>query len=72
MKRGRAERKAQRTLYVIRGQRLARWRMARTRVRELPCFAEIERIVEQGATPEQLERAAEHLAHLADSQPRLI
>lgn len=61
-----------RTQRALRRLRLARYRMARERARELPCFAEIAHIIDAGPTAEQLARATFDLAHIDDPQLSLI
>ena len=68
----RAALRVRRTQSVIRGLRIAGYRMARQPRQPLSCLAEIQRKLENGATAEQLEQAQVALDRFSDPQPRLI
>lgn len=69
---GRARARMSRTAAVIRGRRLARFHMARVLCSADAAIAEAREILEAGATPERIERAALELSSLGVRQGSLL
>ena len=69
---GRGNRRVHRTSAIVRARRIARFRMAHAQRAPIPCKAEIEQLLEHGASPERLERARRELAAIESRQQQLI